>query len=24
VYAAVLDTDAFRLACGRISASYAW
>lgn len=24
VYAALLDTDAFRAACGRISASYAW
>ncbi len=24
IYAALLDTDAFRVACGRISASYAW
>lgn len=24
VYAALIDTDAFRVACGRISASYAW
>jgi hypothetical protein len=24
VYAAIIDTDAFRVACGRISASYAW
>jgi FkbM family methyltransferase len=24
LYAALLDTDAFRAACGRISASYAW
>jgi hypothetical protein len=24
VYAALIDTDQFRAACGRISASYAW
>ena len=24
VYAALLDSDEFRAACGRISASYAW
>jgi hypothetical protein len=24
VYAALIDTDRFRIACGRISASYAW
>ena len=24
VYAAIIDTDRFRVACGRISASYAW
>jgi len=24
VYAALIDSDPFRIACGRISASYAW
>jgi hypothetical protein len=24
VYAALVDSDQFRTACGRISASYAW
>jgi hypothetical protein len=24
VYAALIDSDQFRAACGRISASYAW
>jgi hypothetical protein len=24
LYAAIADTDLFRIACGRISASYSW